>query len=388
MIPAPTTQEFIDAFSSAIRGAKDKHADIRRGSRYETLAGVSAILWSRQAQRDTDLFRATRDESADDRDLTERMWRKYAIERREDTYGRGTAVFTRYAAYYGAGTIWAGTRIYLLPRDGQTEGKYYVVTRNTEVSSDKLVATDVPIRAEGVGLGWAISESALGAFRLDDVLWDTAWTVTSLECSNGTVFESASEFKARVRQTLLDTRVGHRTAIVAACNVAGAASVVLFSSDFGGSSEDHGLNMCYVGDAGFTTTDGMIPACILALESVRVMGDNIQVLPMQQSTLTIRATVYLREDPSRYDRDYLYRQLSARIVQSMGGIEGGFTYSLEGLAGDMVVSSNDVQEVEFHEPSADGTVLSLSGGLLNFPTTLTRYRTTLSDIHLTFAGPR
>src|SRR5262245_33460726 len=89
-----TIQEMIDVASKAIRGV-DKAADFIRGSDYESLIGPSAIIWSRELERDEDLFNSTNFNTAVGADLTELARKRFKKTRVLDTRGTGVAHVTR-----------------------------------------------------------------------------------------------------------------------------------------------------------------------------------------------------------------------------------------------------------------------------------------------------
>ena len=93
-IAEPTMQEFLQAFRDGVRALKDRYADVREGASYDHWAGAGAIVFSREARRDSDLWRAVYIDSAEGKDLTIRLDR-YGFERIEDTYGSGTASLAR-----------------------------------------------------------------------------------------------------------------------------------------------------------------------------------------------------------------------------------------------------------------------------------------------------
>jgi hypothetical protein len=387
MIKEPTVLEFIETYGKAVRGVKDDLADTHRGSMYEVLGGVSAIIWSRQTQRDTDLFNATQFETAVGDDLTEHVRLRDGIERIVDSYGDGETRLTRASAAAGAGTIWAGTQI-LLFGSTFTEAKYYVTTEDVAVSASGVTAS-VPIRATKKGVGWKV-DAGLGAAKIDDPLWDNTWVVQSIRCEDGTLYEEASDFRARVRKARIDNRVGYRTALVKVCAEVGASEVALFASDFGGDAEDRGICHIYVADAGFSTPTTLLNACKVALESCRVLGDNTQVLPMQKYALEVYMDIYLAGNPAIYDISRMRQVITDAIVQYIGGSNGRYTYDRDGIAAAVYRVSPAVQEVEVTSPFIDGPILTnyYSPTVLNFPSTLNRYTLAPSAVVLTFYGPQ
>ncbi len=381
----PTIAELLQAFEDGIRAQRDRYVDAREGSIYQHFGGVAAILWSRNARRDTDLWRAIYLDSAESTNLTALLNDRYDFERVEDSYGTGTARLTRSSVAAGAGTIWKGTRIVLF--GPQTEPKRYVVTANKDVGSTETSAV-VSIRAEQVGPGTQIliENSAGGGMRVDDPLWDTTWLVTRVQCDDGTSFEQASAARARFRELRRASRAGFVEAIVQACKDAGAVNALLFPSDYVGPNDDHGLNMAYVGDASFVGSDALVRAITVRLEDYRVLGDQLQVRPLGVAALPISARVYLWDSPARVSLDDVTKRTTGAILGYFDGASG-FSYNRDALAGAILRASPEVQYVEFDLPSSDADVVSTVDGILNFPATLNRYRVTANDITLSILPP-
>ena len=381
--PLPTITDLLGVFGAGVVAKSDPYADVRRGAVYDHFAGVGAIMFSREAQRDRDLFRARYFDTADGADLTELVATRFGIARILDGYGTGTALFVRGSAAAGGGTIWEGTRIILAAGAGAAAAREYAVLEDTPVGPT-VTSLPVPIRATTVGGGAAVS-GAGGYARLDDPLWDPSWQVQSLTCTDGTVFEKAAPFRARVRQARLDARLGYVTAITNACVAQGATYVALFASNYGGDATDFGLNACYVAEAGYTTTPRLIRACTVALESYRVCGADLQVLGMMPVALKLAANVVLWDDPGSFSTVTLDVALRAALSASFDSVSGGCSYSLDNLRGVMLQASDAVQDVVITSPT-DGVPL-LVGTPPNLPGVLSRYSLAESDIALTFVPP-
>ncbi len=105
--PEVTISELLDIASKGIRSTADKNADLVRGSDYESLTGPCAVIWSRESERDTDLFNAVNFHTADGADLTRMALRRYGKVRLLDATGTGTAVLSRPSGGIPE-TIWAG----------------------------------------------------------------------------------------------------------------------------------------------------------------------------------------------------------------------------------------------------------------------------------------
>lgn len=382
-IEEPTLAELLTAFHDGVRATRDRYADGHEGGVYDHFAGVGAIHWTREARRDTDLWRAIYFATSDGADLTRLLADRYDFDRVTDTCGTGTAMLSRSTLNAADGTVWRGTRLSVF--GALVESKRYIVTKDTPVEATSLTAS-VPVRAEQSGPGTAISVGA-GQARVDDPLWDTTWNVTSLTCGDGTVFEPAATTRARFRDLRLASRVGFVEALILACQEAGAVNAVLFPSDYGGDDEDQGLNMAYVGDASFSGTDALVRAVQIRLERTRVLGDSLQVRPLVQSARPIQADVNLWDSPARVNTTALRTVLVGALLGYFDGATSGFSYDRDAMAGAMMKASPAVQFVEFSQPSSDAGVLSTAGGRLNFPASLSRYRVRDQDISLRFLPP-
>jgi hypothetical protein len=375
----PSIQDLLTAAARAVRGGANKAADYIRGSDFDVLAGVGAMIWSRISQRDTDLFKAVRFGTAEGKDLERLVKKRYGIDRIKDSYGTGTAGFERLTTTASSGTIWAGTRIRLRNADTGLSA-LYVVAQDTPVAAGQK-HVDVRIRAGETGPGWKVS--ATSNLELVDPIWDMTLLPVTLDCADGLVFEKAADFRTRVRALLLEDRRGHEAAIIDACESAGADRVVLFRSDYGGVDTDHGLNVCYVGGLGYTSSPSLVRACTAAARKARVAGDHLQVLPMTHTDLDITATVYLQDSPSSFDTQALYRANRAAVLRNIGGNDGDFTYTLAGIEAAISDSAEAVQEVVVTSPLVDASIVDASG---NFPSSLSRY--VVRNVTLNYQPPR
>lgn len=382
----PTVADLLVVGAQGVR-SKRSRADVRRGSMFDRLIGMGAIFWSQQAQYTRDIFLDAYDGSAQGDALTNRIETRYGVTRQVDAYGVGTATLVRANASGGAGRFHEGDRLFIVGLAGQNEPRLYAVSADTDVGATALSAT-VPIRAAKFGTGQAIdsAEAAAAQLGLSDPVWDAAWRVSALQCADGTDYELADDYRARERQTRIDRRVGYRTAMIQACSDAGAANVALFSSDYGGLSNDHGISACYVGDAGFTASSDLIKDCALALESFRVCGADLLVLPMATSALSVVATAYLWDEPGRLDEEGILGALQTGLLQYFARVEDAFAYRLDAMAGAMSHVTSEVQSTVFTTPSADAAFLV--GTPPSFPATLTRYTLSPNDIRITLAGPQ
>lgn len=376
MIPEPTIRELLDAAGTAVRGLADKNADFIRGSDYESLTGPSAILWSRQARRDSDLFADVNFATASDQALTDMAMLRYGKQRILDSRGAGIVRLKR-AAGGDAETIWKGTRFFV---PGPT-ARFYRATADTPVAAGAANIV-VPIEAVDIGPGVAVSVGGNIA-RIGDQLEDSTWLVVELVCADGQLFEKAEDFRERIRRELFEARVGQTAAIIKACKRVGAANVEVFRNNYAGSEYDHALNVVYVGDLGFSSPPDLVRACVLELQGFRALGDNLQVLPMARVELDIRATLHLYDHPALFDLERIERLHVASLHHYLNGSSGRFTYSLDGIRGAIARNTPEVQQVVLTTPTADDQIVV--GAAKNFPATLNRY--VPGSITLTYRGP-
>lgn len=380
--PEPSVAKLRRAFANAVRGRKDRYADLRTGAVLDHFAGVGAMMWSRLARRDTDMWRAIYLDSAEGAELTRLLHDRYSFERIPDAYGVGAALLERPSAVGGAGTLWKGTRIRLVgPR---VVPSAYIAIQDTPVLAG-ATSVVVPIRAERPGPGHATT--SVNA-RVDDPLWDASWSVASVSCGEGTAFEAAHESRTRFRDGRLAGRVGFRDGIEKACIAAGATFAMAFQSDYAGDAYDIGLNVIYVGDASYNGSAALVRKVKVALEDYRVLGDNAQILPMVRTPLALNAKVYLWDNPGRVNQAALARLLRGVALDFFEGARKGFSYNREALAGAWLRAASAVQYVEFLAPTSDSDIVVSSGGTLNFPPTLPRYVLLPEGVTTTFMPPQ
>lgn len=370
----PSILDLVDAAGKAISGQGDKNADLVRGSDYESITGPAAVIWTREDRRDEDLFNATRFHTAQGEDLTFLVKQRYGVDRYLDTNGVGFATIVRPAAGTG-GTVWAGTRITIFGGAAKT---YRTTSDRVVVSGQTSVLLEIEALVPGPGTAASETEN----LRLDDELWDSTWTVASLDCADGTTFESSSQLIARVRKSRSDQRVGQVKAIEEACKAVGAANVQVFRSNYGGDAIDGGLNVVYVGDLGWQGSPSLVRACFLALRSVRVFGDHMQVLPMARVTLNPVIDVYLASSPALNDLERLYQIHRAAVIEYLGGVSGGFSFTKIGILSSLARPTPEVQHATVVNPAADVNVLTSN----NFPAVLNRY--VVGTVAIRYHGPQ
>lgn len=385
--PLPTVPELVRAFHNGVRAMRDKREDRHAGSIYDHMAGVSAILWSRQAQRDRDMFRSCYVDFASGHELTDRVSFEFRVDRLLDTKGIGYAVLSRPNASAGADMVWTGTQIRVLAYGGTAVSLAYEVTANTPVGATAL-EIKVPIRATvaGVGVAANVTLQDVPLPVLDDPLKDPSWSVIQLTCADGTVYQKDSEYRAGARDAERKSRIGYKDSIIQACLDEGATYVAAFSSDYAGSQYDWGLNAVYVGDASFEGNATLIKRVTLKLEEVRVLGADVQVLPMSAGRLKINANVRLGVDPSAFDWIGTADDIKRAIAGSFQGASNGFTYRKDAIAGVAYQVSPRVIGMDFITPTTDHQILS-TGPVPSFPPSLVHFSVLPSDIILTPIPP-
>lgn len=380
--PLPSVARLVRAYHDGIHGQRDNRADRHSGSIYDIWGGAAAVLFARQAMRDKDMFADVYFDFAGGPGLTDRVSFEYLLDRQTDAYGYGTAILARPTAGAGAGTIWQGTRI-LCDTTGESDGKRteYAVAEDTDVSAGVLTLP-VPIHSTVVGVGTAIetTSSDVPAPRLGDSLWDPSWTVVRLSCADGINYEFNDDLRARARADRSRKRVGYQAEVEQACLDEGAGQVASFASDYGGPNNDWGINAIYVGDSEFAGSLDLVRRCQIRLESVRVLGADLMVLPMAVRHLPIRATVLLGEDPARFDWLGVAEDIKRAIAATFTGKGSGFTYRRDAMAGAAYKCSTYVQKLQCTTPTSDATVLV--GSPPSFPASLIHYTTSPAEIIL------
>jgi hypothetical protein len=384
--PVPTLAELLAAHGDGIRGLVDPTADTRRGAVYDHWAGAGALLFTREASRDRDLFRACYFDTAEGAKLNEIARRRFGVEPIVATFGEGSAALSRDTLTAGEGTVFAGTRISVIRPN--SEPVTFAVKADT-IASTSMHDVVVPIRPLRRGAGAALRTAAAPGvvLRIDDPLWDATWRVMSLECANGTDAESPSALRARARQARLDRRKGYAKAITDACVSEGAAHVALFASSYAGDENDHGLNWCYVGDIGYSGSDALVRRCHIALERFRVLGADLQVRPMTPAPITVRAMARLWDDPGGFNTRELEDAIAATLIGYFDRRLSAFGYSLDAMAGAALSALDPLQSLDFTQPVSSAGVTTTVAGAVQFPATLRRYTLNARDVAVAFLGP-
>jgi hypothetical protein len=338
--PLPTIRGEVQAASNALIGERDPYGDTRSGSLYNHNVGPTAVLFSREADRDKDLFEDIYFNSADGDALTTLVQQRTGIARFLDTAGIGTCTFVRPTNGGGGGSFLQGTEIQV----AGTPGMVYEVASDTTVSSTALTCM-IPIQASALGTGTAIT--ATSGLTLLDPIYDNTWVPTQLICADGTDFEKAADYRARVLQTRINQRVGYIAQMTLACQSVGAAYVVPFPSQYGlgitDFTDDYGLNAIYVADDGYASPPSLVAACDAILESWRVLGADLLVGGVTNTPLTLNYLVSLTDSPSKLPTQSIRRLCAQALLAAFGPTDGGYVYSADALSSAITNASPYVQ---------------------------------------------
>lgn len=373
--PPLTLSALLTAHEQALHGLRSPTLDTHRGSGYDLVGGASALLWTRQANRDRQLFRNAYTDSATGPDLSRHVEAKYGgLPRILATRGAGTLTLARPAAALADGTLYAGSRVEVLTA---TAAVPYRITVDTPVLASDL-AVAVPIEATREGAGSKATADA-NRLRLADTLFDATLAPVALVCADGTDEEPAGDYVARARLARREARVGYPDRIRKACLDAGAAEVELLSATSLGAAADKGLSYCYVADAAFQTSDALRKACTLALDAVRVAGCDLQVLGMQQVAVTATVAVTLWDEAGAFDVLDLEQAIVAALVDDFARRQAFWAFRLDALGGVVQRLSSAVQTAIVTTAPGEPAVA--------FPSVLPRYVLAPGGISLTITGP-
>lgn len=331
----PSLDDYLSAYSQTVR-ARRTAADVHRGSRYDLLGGVAAVLFTRVSTRDRDAFRATYFDTGQDTELDELAAKRFGDvpSRVLATKGQGTANLRRPNAVAGAGTILAGTRIAVI-QDGAAPATFLEVAQDTLVGATALDANLVPVQRVEAGASTALSLTAQEVLqlRIDDPLWDNTWQVLSVSCASGTERERDADYRARIKAARTDARLGYPKRITLAMTNAGATRVALFASDYLGSAADNGLNRICVGDTSYQSSPDLLLACRLATYDVCVLGTAAQVIPMTRQALSINVVVELWDFMDHVARDLLEADVASSLLNYFSGRQNPFVWRTDAMEG-------------------------------------------------------
>lgn len=374
-LPPLTLSALLTAHEQALHGLRSPTLDTHRGSGYDLVGGASALLWTRQANRDRQLFRNAYTDSATGDDLSRHVEAKYGgLPRITATAGAGTLTLSRPAVAVADGTLYAGTRIELLTATAPVV--YRIAADTTVLAADLAIAVPIEATREGTG---SRATAAAAALRFSDSIFDATLTPVALVCADGTDEEPADVYVARARAAARAARVGYPGRIRWACLDAGAIEVVLLAADSLGSAADVGMSYVYVADAAFQTSAALRKACTLALDAVRVAGCDVQVLGMEQVAVSATVVVTLWDEVGAFDVLDLEQAIVAALVDDFARRQSFWAFRLDALAGVVQALSPAVQTATVTTaPTAPAVA---------FPATLPRYVLAPGGITLTITGP-
>lgn len=331
----PTTQDFLDAYGGAV-SARRSAADVHRGSRYDVLGGVAAVLFQRVATKGSDEFRATYFDTAQDVDLDALMAKRFAdvSPRVLTTKGQGSVTVSRPSTAAGGGKFLVGTRV-LVAVGGATPVRVFEVAEETAVGASDAFRIPIPIQTAdpGASIPLTVSSSDVTTLRFEDPVWDATWQINQLTCGAGTDREEDVDYRSRARAERVDRRLGYAKSITAAMQNAGAQRVALFASDFLGNDQDFGLNRIYVGDTSYASTPALLLACRLAVYGVCILGTAVQVLPMVQQSLSLSVQVDLWDTADHVARDAIKADVSNALLNYFSSRQTSFLWRVDAMQG-------------------------------------------------------
>jgi hypothetical protein len=375
--PVPTVADFLQAGAIALRTDLDPAINVRRGSAVDLTAGPAALAWAQEAARDRDLFRSVYTDSSSGAALEDRVLLRYGVPRIKATRGQGAMVLQRANDLAGGGTIYEGTRI-SVQRTTSTTPLYYSVAEDYVVPGGAgQLSITVKIQATRAGSGVAINKPTQAAF--EDVVYDPLWRVMTLHCGDGTDEESPEAYVARARTTKRDQRPGYRKRYEDVCKAAGAAYVVILDAGDLGEDNDFGVTHVYVGDAGYSATDALVNACSDAVDAVHIAGNDVQVLGMTPTPVTLSLTVKLWRAPGDCDTSGLRKGILSAVLAMFNSRPRFWLFDYDSIAGEAHAVGDDVQSVT--------VVSSPTPPSAAFVAVLPRYTLAAPDVTIAFEGP-
>lgn len=355
-VSPPTVDNYLQAFRGGVASGV-KFFDSVDGSRYEIWNGAGAVLFNRITHRARGNFENVYFDTAKDDALDQIVALRYPTvdERVTLTRGQGTATLVRPTTGAGAGEIYQGTRIFASVHGAAP--KYYRVAQDYTVEAG-ATSLAINVEADRPGTGQAIdtTSATVTVLHFEDAVFDATLQPTAIVCTDGTIKELDSEFRARTRVERYDRRTGYASSIVRAMQAAGATEVVLFASDYYGDAFDHGLNRIYVADSSFTASAGLLLACRLAAFDCVMLGMSPQVLPQQRADLTLQVTVSLWQPLPQRSRDGIESDIRARIQNYF--VANPYVWNLQALTGVMHVSK-EISDIEITASAAEPDIATL-----------------------------
>lgn len=384
----PATEELpsFDRFVRAYQGAlvsQRRYADTHAGAIHMHWARVGAVLWRRQVERDAEEFRALYFNTAEDERFDDYLASHFPGKSRLPTAaGTGSARLTRPTAAAGSGTIWAKTRI-AVGGAGVGPLAFYYVSRDSIVgAADTEITLDVEASDPGPASKISARAGDRPVLRVEDPLWDNSWQVQALDVGEGSLLERAEVARGRIRGELFEERLGFESAIIKRMKAEGAATVVLFRSDFLGAASDCGLNRVYVADANFETSPELLRACRFALPDVTMAGSSAQALPMTTVWLTVSVQIRFWDSPEKFGEATVTRNAQAAVAEYFEARENPFLWDVAGVQGAIRRAVEDTQEIEVTASLAPPTALTLFNS-----SPLPRYRVRADQVAVRLVAP-
>ncbi len=377
--PVPTIDQFTLAYQGGLVSVL-LHGDTHEGALHDHWAAVGAIMWRKVSEREQTEFRSNYFKYAKGPRLDAYIQDHFRKSRTQNAPGSGTALLRRATAGAGDGTVWEGTRIAV----GVSAAKpmaYYAVTGNKAVGATETYVT-VAVEAVDGAPAVSLRQGDRPILRLEDPLWDNSWTVETLECGDGTVYEDDAAFQARVATEVFEERYGFESLIVKLMKEAGADFVLLFPSDYLGEDNDAGLNRVYVADANLITTPELLRECRRALPDCAMAGASTQVLSITKTYLTFQVRIRFWAAPEGFDMSSAADNARSAIVEYFERDDNAFVWSLAGVRGAVQAAVPNTHTVEVTASAAAPTLAAL------FQThPLPRYLTTPNRVSVVLDGP-
>lgn len=380
--PLLSVSDFVKAGGNAVLGSRDKDASVRSGGAYDLIVGHAGVIWSRQAFRDKQLFANNFLDSAHGPDLDRLVEKYFSVVRNQDDYGYGQAIVSRPSIAAGGGVIYAGTRIRLHYPPNQPT--FYVVRTNVTVGAADLTAV-LPVRSDKTGKGVS-ANAILPNLSFSDELYDNTFSVVTLTCDDGIVGEKDDEYLARARTSRRDMRPGFIRSILSVCHSSGATNVVAMKPGAFGDALNDGFARIYVGDSNYQTTAALKETIAVALESVRNIGVDIQLMDMTQAACVASADVTLVDDPGKINTTAILGSLTRTISDYFMGNSEWWKYDKSSLVASVLQSHPDIQDVNF-ALRTKSPLVAVPETPDTFPSIVTRYSLFPGDIIVNFSGP-
>lgn len=381
--PLPTLQELANAYHGALVSER-RHGDTHEGSIHDHWAGVGALLWRRMVERDQQEFQALYFSNAVGARLDAYVAKRWPTKQRvADTPGQGVIRLRRATTAAGAGLFFARTRI-AVGSGGAQQLRYYEVVQDTPCGATTTEPLPVAIQAVKPGRGSKIQarRGEVVILRFEDALWDNSWIIEELLCDDGTTKEEDPAFRARLETEAFEDRPGFESAIIKAMKACGAATVLLFRSDYQGEANDHGLNRIYVGDINFESTPELLRKCRLALPAVAMAGASNQVLAMTTRRLQVGVGISMWDSPEKFDTEAVTLAARAAVVEHFASRENPFLWSLAGIRGAVLRAIQDTQNITITSSLPAPTAATFFDA---YP--LPRYQLVPNDVTITLTPP-